>query len=95
MACPIALTDRVSYAKAQAMTPRRNVVSVRQCAELRLDNKIPVVRLGEIYGQWHIEDGEGGWYVVRPYGDGRCGPFTEGEAFREMSRLRAEYPERP
>ena len=42
--------------------------------------------------QWHIEDGEGGWYVVRPFGEGRCGPFTEDEAERRLPELQEQYP---
>lgn len=45
-----------------------------------------------IYGHWHIEDDVDGWYVVRPYGEGRCGPFTEDEASRQLPILREQYP---
>jgi hypothetical protein len=45
-----------------------------------------------IWAHWIIEDGEDGWYVVRPFGQGRCGPFSEEEAARRKPELMREYP---
>ena len=39
-----------------------------------------------------IEDGDEGWYVVRPYDQGRCGPFTEDEASAMLPILKVRYP---
>lgn len=45
-----------------------------------------------IWAHWIIEDGEDGWYVVRPMDQGRVGPFTEDEASAMLPTLRAAYP---
>lgn len=44
-----------------------------------------------ILGHWSIEDGEDGWYVVRPWDNGRCGPFSEDDASRMLPLLKREY----
>jgi len=48
--------------------------------------------LPSIFSQWMIEDDIDGWYVVRPYNQGRCGPFTEEEASRQLPILKERYP---
>jgi hypothetical protein len=45
-----------------------------------------------IQGHWMIEDGDDGWYVVRPWDQGRCGPFSEEEAGQMLPILQARYP---
>jgi hypothetical protein len=57
------------------------------------DHGVPYPCPVPIQGHWLIEDGEQGWYVVRPFGQGRCGPFTEEEAMRQLPLLKAEYGE--
>lgn len=43
-------------------------------------------------GHWMIEDSADGWYVVRPFDEGRCGPFSEDEAERQLPLLQKLYP---
>lgn len=45
-----------------------------------------------IDGHWHIEDGGDGWYVVRPFDQGRVGPFTEDDAADMLPLLKLRYP---
>lgn len=56
------------------------------------EHGVPIPCPVPINGHWMIEDGDEGWYVVRPFGDGRCGPFTEAEASRMLPILQEQYP---
>ena len=56
------------------------------------EHNVPYPCAQPIWAHWIIEDGEDGWYVVRPLDQGRVGPFTEDEAARQLPILREEYP---
>lgn len=55
------------------------------------DHGVPYPCPVPINGHYLVEDGGDGWYVVRPYDLGRCGPFTEEEADRQLPVLRELY----
>lgn len=58
------------------------------------DHGVPFPCDVPIEGHWHLEDGEGGWYVVRPFDRGRVGPFESEEvAARMLPVLQTRYGE--
>jgi hypothetical protein len=45
--------------------------------------------LPPLNGEWAVEEGPGGWYVVRPFGLGAHGPYDSApEAERALTALR-------
>jgi hypothetical protein len=62
-------------------------MNARTCLEHGIPYPCPV----SIVGHWAIEDGTDGWYVVRPWDQGRCGPFTEAEAAAQLPILQRLY----
>lgn len=55
------------------------------------DHGVPYPCPEPINAHYLVEDGDDGWYVVRPFGLGRCGPFTEEEAAARLPELRETY----